>query len=105
MRSEEARLRRAKSAFLDGVFSKEEYVELRDEIQKNIESLRMAQKQAAPQESAPSPAAFRPKLMHVMDILRDPEIPAATKNAALRSVIDKIVFDRRRNTFDIFFCP
>lgn len=105
MRSEEARLKRAKSAFLDGVFSKEEYVELRDEIQRNIETMRMAQKQAEPQESAPSPAAFRPKIMHVMDILRDPEIPAATKNAALRSVIDKIVFDRRQNTFDIFFCP
>ena len=44
------------------------------------------------------------KCKTVMEVLRS-DAPEEAKNAALRSIVDKIVFDRSDNRFDIFFLP
>lgn len=100
--SEQTRLRRAKNALLDGVFSTQEYAAIKADIEDTISRLRSESEQ---QDAAPDPSAMRPKVMHVLDILKSPDTSAETKNAALHSIIEKIVFHKPQNTFDIFFYP
>lgn len=104
--SEEARLRRAKNALLDGAFSSAEYKAVKEEIEENIEKLRAAMEaDAADQQPAPDPAAFRQKVADVLDVLKAADVDEGTKNELLRGIIEKIEYHKPENRFDIYFAP
>ncbi|MBO5967459.1 MAG: recombinase family protein [Clostridia bacterium] len=100
---EKNRLERAKNALLDGAFSSAEYKELKAGVEANIAKLEAAKAQNEPH--AIDAAAFKPKAIEVLSILRSPDVDGETKNAALRSIVEKIVFKKLENTFDIYFLP
>ena len=101
---EENRLLRAKNALLDGVFTTAEYAKVKAEIEGNISRLRAGQDaelQAAPK--APDLDLFREKTRDVLEILNSPDVDDLTKNEKLRSVVDKILYIKPENRFDIYF--
>ena len=104
IRAEEKRLSRARQALLDGVFSTEEYRDAKEGIDKTLERLRAAQAaEAQPAPSDPEPDACRAKVRDVLQILTDANAPELAKNKALRSIVDKIVYNKPEGTFDIYF--
>ena len=101
--SEESRLQRARTALLDGAFTPAEYKQIKSEIEETISRLREGQNEEE-QESTPVDAQIlKGKVAGVLDLLRSPDVDDSVKNEALRSVIDRIVYDREKNTFDFYF--
>ena len=106
IRSEESRLSRARSALLDGVFTTEEYRDIKAGIEATLERLRAGRdKDAASAPAAPDPAVCRAKLLDVLQIIKDPTQTELYKNKALRSIIDRIVYNKPSGTMDIYFTP
>ena len=98
---EETRLKRAKSALLDGAFSNAEYKEVKASVEETIARLKAEKaKDAAPVVDAES---FSPQVKEVIAVLRAPDVSGEAKNMALRSIVDKIVFNKHAGTFDIYF--
>lgn len=102
--SEENRIRRAKNALLDGVFTTDEYKAAKAEAEDNISKLKDAKREEEEQlPTPPSPAVMEKKAREVLNIIKSPDASEETKNAALRSIIDKIVYAKPLNTLDIYF--
>lgn len=102
--SEETRLKRARNALLDGALTSEEYKEIRTDIEEKIEKLRAGQ--AADQEKqpqAPDPETFKRKVEDVLAVVKSQATTPDAKNQALRSIIEKIVYNKPSNTFEIYF--
>lgn len=98
---EKARLERARTALLDGAFSSEEYKIVKSSVEENISKLENARKKDAP--ATVDKNAYQKKVVEVLSILKSPDISGEAKNIALRSIVDKIVFNKPENTFDIYF--
>lgn len=100
---EEMRLKRAKSALLDGAFSNAEYKEMKEEVEDNIAKLRAAQEKTAPVQT--DTGVFQAEVVKALSVLKAPDASSEEKNMAVRSVVDRIVFNKPGNTFDIYFAP
>lgn len=102
--SEESRLDRATNALLDGALTSDDYKKIRAQIEGNIKKLKMSAASegngAAPEVDA---EALRKKTLDVLDVLNSPDVSEVAKNQALRSVIDKIVYNKPENSFDFYF--
>ena len=106
IRAEESRLSRARSALLDGVFSSDEYRDIKVGIESTLARLRAGQaKDADSAPALPDPAACRTKLLDVLQIVKDPTRTELEKNKALRSIIDRITYNKPSDTLDIYFTP
>lgn len=104
--SEQARLRRARSALLDGAFSSDEYKAAKEEIERSIEKLAAARDaEQLPPKAAPDPDAFREKVRAVLDVIESSDVDEAAKNQFLHSIIEKIVFNKPDGSFDFYFLP
>lgn len=104
--TERARLARAKDALLSGVFSPQEYAEIRDEIEKNIN--RLKQKQAAETNVAliaTDEKMYCQKVLNVLDVINSPQTTDEQKNAALRSALEKIIYHKNPDHFEIHLMP
>ena len=98
----EAKLHRAKDAFLDGIFSKEEYAATKDQLESDLQRLRSRQSAGSPAER-PVPPDFPRRVLDVFTLICSPDVPELEKNEALRSVVDKILFVKPQNRFDFYF--
>ena len=106
IRAEESRLSRARSALLDGVFSSDEYRDIKVGIESTLARLRAGQaKDADSAPALPDPATCRAKLLDVLQIVKDPTRTELEKNKALRSIIDRIVYNKPSGNLDIYFTP
>lgn len=101
---------RLREAYMEGVDTLEEYKagKHRLEQERNALSLRLADeaspaKEKGSDENPDSPGAIE-KIHSLYDILISDRITAAQKNTALRSVIDKIVYNRATSHIDIYYC-
>lgn len=104
--AEELKLRRAQEGYLSGLFTAEEFSAVRDELRGLIAKLKAAQvEDEARREPDPDPAAMEAKARSVLEVLESPEISGEAKNAALRSIIEKIVFHKTPRRFDFYFNP
>ena len=106
--SENRRIERARSAFLDGTFSADEYRSAKESAEANITKLNKAkdkaEKEIQDRKTTP-PSTMKRRIRNVLTLLKDPEIPATAKNEALHMVIDHIVFNRPEQRFEIYFRP
>ena len=100
---EEQRLNRAKTALLDGAFTSAEYKEIKESVEDTIARLEEAKQKDRPAEI--DREAYKKKVMDVVSILRSPDVSDEAKNVALRSIVDRIVYNKPNNTFDIYFTP
>lgn len=102
--AEESRLKRAKEGYLNGLLDADEYAEAKAAAKDNIEKFRAQQKKEnAADQDKPDVAACKARAMGALEILKSPDVDGETKNKALRSIVDKIVYNKPQNTVDIFF--
>lgn len=99
---EQLKLKRIKEAFEDGIYTLEEYKESKANICEQIESLKA--RFIKPQNSEKE---LKRKLIekhkNVATQLRNGSLSEVEKNDILRSFIDKIVFDRKNTSIELFF--
>lgn len=100
--AEENRLKRAKTAYLDGLFDESEYAEAKASAATAIASYK-AQKEKESGDETPDSSLFRERVVQALTVVKDDSEDFEAKNKALRSIIDKVVYNKPENTVDIFF--
>lgn len=104
--SEEARLARAKNALLDGAFSPSEYKQIKADIEDNIAHLAAGKAaEDAEQNIRVDISAYKKKVVAVLETVKSPDVSDEAKGEALRSVVEKIVYNKEQQRFDLFFIP
>lgn len=102
--AEQRKLDRAKQAMLEGAFDIDEYKHVKSSIEANISKLQAGQTaDTAENENNIDTKAFAKKVSKVLDTIKSPDIAEEAKNEALRSVIEKIVFNKEAGQFELFF--
>ena len=102
IRREQQKLERVRAAYTDGIDTLDEY---KAQKRKILETIAMLQAQKA----APIPkkqilmSDFIAAHQDTLRDLKNPSISEEAKNALLRSFVDRIVFSRKKNQFQIFF--
>lgn len=96
---EKLKLTRAREAYESGVDSLEEYRIRKQDITECLGQLELARFKMA--ELPRVTPCIRQQ--NVMQLLRDPGVPAEEKNVLLRSFVRKIVFHRTPRSLDIFY--
>ena len=102
---ERAKLRRVMEAYETGIYTLEDFARRRREIDAAIEKLeaQAAQVEAEAASRALDPVAFQKKVLAVLDILKDPAQTEATRNAALKTVVSYIVFEKPAQRLALYF--
>lgn len=100
---EQKRLERIKAAYEDGIDTLEEYKENKTKIQKNIEMLKSRLSDSTAESKAIDLEAYRHKIAEALEILKTPDISPSKFNEALYSLIDRIIFDRKKTEIQIYY--
>ena len=99
---EEQKLIRVMDAYEDGIYTLDEYKERRLKIESRIEQLRLAEKYSKPNESEIRKEFVKEK-KKLLKHLKSSNISEAEKNDILHSFIEKIIYDKKNNSIQIFF--
>lgn len=97
---EQLKLTRLREAYAEGIYSLEELKEFKAEIDEQIALLKDSQQPVA--DVVNSKADFLNKHKDTIATLKDQSIDEATKNALLKSFVEKIVFHRTSESVDIY---
>ena len=106
--AEELKLTRARDAYLAGVFQIEEYSAAKAGIEASIAKLKQRQEAEQKEETGKLKidiAAYHEKVMAVLKVVEDTALDNQARNEALRSVLEKIVFNKPNGNFDFYFVP
>lgn len=106
--AEEGKLSRARDAYLEGVFQMEEYDAAKKAVQANIAKLKRrqdAEREGSGEEHTVDIAAYHNKVMAALEIVEDASVDIQARNEALRSILEKIVFNKPQGNFDFYFVP
>lgn len=95
LRQTEIRLGRIRKAYEAGIYTLEEYTESKKEIERDILFI----KKECIQTSEPA----LPETISLIDYFREESVSLQKKNALLRALCEKIVFDREQSRCDITF--
>ena len=98
---EERKLKRAKEAFLAEIDTIEQYRENKAEITKRIESLKAKRDEA--DCSTLDVDAFAKKVREILAICKNDKVTASAKNDALRTIIEKVVYEKANNHLALYF--
>ena len=98
---EKKKLERVKSAYEAGVDTLAEYAAKKAKISAAIADLE--QKQAGAAAAAPSAEVMQSRTRDVLQILKSPTVSEAEKNAALRSILSHIVYNKPAARLDLYF--
>ncbi len=95
---------RIKDAYMDGIDTLEEYKQNRQLIQNERESiLELLRQNQVPEDPDRQKEAMLANIRSVLDILASDQFTTAQKNAAMKSIISKIVYDRDKHHIDIYY--
>lgn len=98
LRQAELKLSRIRRAYETGIYTLEEYRESKETIERDILFIK--------NESSVSFAPLQPETVCLSDFFKDNTISIQKKNALLRVLCEKIIFDREQSRCDIVFrCP
>ncbi len=100
--NEKSKLERIKNAYQSGVDTLEEYKAAKAKITKQIKQYETALKKEQSNIKLDK-SSYQDKLLSVYKILSDPEQSEAAKNSALRSVVEKIIYRKPENKFEVYF--
>ena len=98
---EERRLVRAKEAYLAEIDTIEQYKQNKKEITDRIEDLKARQNKEVSQEIDTD--AFAKKVLGILEFIEREDVTAKAKNEALRSIIEKVVYEKAKNNLAIYF--
>lgn len=102
IQNEYFKLERIKEAYQSGVDTLEEYKKNKAQIASFIEKLNSEKAADAAAYSVDKERIIQ-KLIAVLDVIKDPTQPEDAKNRSLRSVVEKIIFNKQTGNLDIFF--
>lgn len=100
--TEEKKLERAKSAYLAEIDTLEEYKQNKAEIEKRIAEL-IEERDKDPSQETIDVSVFTKKVVGVLEFLENPEVSLEAKNEALRTIIDKIIYDKATESVALYF--
>lgn len=98
---EEKKLARIKDAYENEVYTLDEFKASRSQILERIEQLR--QRLPKPESQKSKKQTIQSKLCAILPALRSPATDESTKNALLKSVVERVVFYRGTGGIDVFF--
>ena len=98
---EERRLERAKEAYLAEIDTIEQYSQNKKEIAARIDDLKARKSKDTTAEV--NVEVFAKKVMSVLELLEMEDVSDAAKNEALRTIIEKIVYEKAKNNLAIYF--
>lgn len=98
---EERRLARSKEAYLAEIDSIEQYAQNKKEISERIEDLKARRDKDIIKEVDMD--AFADKVANVLELIEREDVTASAKNEALRTIIEKIVFEKAKGNLAIYF--
>ncbi len=98
---EKRRLERAKEAYLAEVDTIEQYAKNKEEITARIEELTKRKDMETTREIDVD--AFANKVLAIIHLIEQDDISPKAKNEALRTIIDKIVFEKAKGNLAIYF--
>lgn len=101
--AEKNKLEKAKEAYLNGVDTVEEYAKNKKEILANIEDLEKQKIKVNTSVADFDKQQYAKKVADVLEIIKSPDTSEQVKNDVLRTVISKIVFNKAKNSLDLFF--
>lgn len=96
-----SRLQRAKKAYQEGADSLEEYIETKEEIEKQIEIYAQKKRDSFLRGARRDPLAKT--VGDLAELLGNPQVSDELKNIALKTVVEKIVLYRPEGRAEIFF--
>ena len=98
---EEKRLARAKEAYLAEIDTIEQYAQNKKEITDRITALKTKQSNDNLKEF--DAEAFAKKVADIVDIVESEDVSAEAKNEAIRTIIEKVVYDKAKGNLAIYF--
>ena len=99
---EERKLERAKQAFLAEVDTIEQYAQNKKDITERINGLIAKRDEEAPQKEIDLDA-YAKKTAEIVEFIKCPDATEKAKNEALRTIIEKIVYEKANGNLAIFF--
>lgn len=98
---EERKLERAKEAYLAEIDSIEQYKKNKQTITERIASLTQMRDHETPVEI--NIDTYTEKVISILDFIKRDDVTPQAKNEALRTIIEKVVYDKPNNNLAIFF--
>ena len=99
---EEKKLVRIREAYLAEVDTLEQYKQNKTEIEKRIAELKELQAKEEPKQTE-NLDVYTKKVADVVDFIERPDVSLEAKNEALRTIIDKIVYNKLSEKVQLFF--
>lgn len=98
---EQRKLHRAKEAYLSGIDSIDQYRLNKAEIEEKIAELERCKDK--PKTSQIDTSKLVSQTIKIIDFIQREDVSAKAKNEMLRTIIDKIIFDKPNETLSIYF--
>ena len=99
---EERKLERAKQAFLAEIDTIEQYGQNKKEITERINNLIAKRDEDAPKADI-DPDAYAKKVAEIVEFIKRNDVTETAKNEALRTIIEKVVFEKAKGNLAIYF--
>lgn len=103
IKREEEKLIRIKEAYQSGIDTLEEYKSNKERINNTIQALQNEKNEELKKAPKKTTAELKNKICNAVELLSSPDATERAKNEALKSFIDKIVFDRKASQITIFY--
>lgn len=104
LKSLDGKLQRVKDAYRNGIDTLEEYQENKELISQERQDLvRQIEKLAPKTEPESNDYKMLERIHGVYDILSSPDYDIPSKNNALKSIIEKIVYNREKDALSIYY--
>ena len=103
IKREEEKLIRIKEAYQSGIDTLEEYKSNKEQITKTIQALQEEKNTELRKSPSKSPFELKNRIQSAIELLSSPTATEKAKNEALKTFIDKIVFDRKSSQITIFY--
>lgn len=101
--AERLKLDRARQAYQEGVDSLQEYKSAKGKIEKEIARLKGEKKKQAADVAGIDYPEFAKTVSSAANLLEDPDAPEGLKNEVLKSIIQKIVYDKSAKQIEIHY--
>ena len=101
---ENRRLERAKEAYLAEIDTLEQYKKNKEEITKRIADLEEKKNAAEPTVTV-DPTAYAKKVTEVIEFIKREDVTPQAKNEHLRTIIEKVVYEKAKTNLAIYFQP
>lgn len=100
---EERKLARAKEAYLAEIDTLEQYRATKAEVESKIAELCALRDKSEKQDVEIDVDKFAKKVQEILNFVERPDVTAEAKNEALRTIIEKIVFEKAKGNLAIYF--